>query len=65
MSASLQSLAWAHIKEILHLFTEGILVHVVYVAETALTGVHHLEGVCEPLVPAVHLAAAFVAVFVK
>jgi len=65
MSTPLQSLAWAHIEEILHLPTEGIPVHVVYVAETALTGVHYLKGICEPLVPTVHLAAAFVAIFVK
>jgi len=65
MSASLQPLAGANIKEIFHLLTEGILVHVIYAAETALTGVHYLKGICEPLVPTVHLAAAFVAIFVK
>lgn len=49
----------------LHLITEGIGIHIVYFAETALTGVYYLEGICEALVPAVHLAAAFVAVFIE
>ena len=65
MSASLQPLAGAHIKEIFHLLAEGILVHVIYAAETALTGVHYFECVCEPPVPAVHPAAAFMAAFVE